>query len=317
MTVRPYEPADADAWDALVARSVNGTFLHTRRYLGYHGDRFADCSLVVLDARGRLAGVLPAAADPASPEDAVSHPGITYGGLVHDGSVRGGALIAALTEAAGALAAQGFGRLLYKAVPFIYHRVPAGDDLYALFRLGATRYRCDLAATVDLGPEPEPNRNRRRNLEKARLAGIRVESGTRYLAPFWEVLTANLQSRFGVRPVHTVEEITLLASLFPDEVECQGVLLGDDLVAGVVLFHTPTVTHPQYSASSPRGREVGALDAGFEAGIAAARARGARYYDFGASTEQGGTVLNESLYAYKVAYGGGGVPYEFYALPLA
>jgi hypothetical protein len=226
-------------------------------------------------------------------------------------------MIEALAAGAAALGERGFTRLRYKAVPFIYHRVPAGDDVYALFRLGATRYRCDLAATIDLGDEPEPNRNRRRNREKARAAGIQVVSDPAYLPAFWEVLATNLMTRFGVAPVHTVGEITDLARRFPDGIETQAVLLGDELVAGVVLFHTPTVTHPQYSAASPRGREVGALDAGFEAGIVAARERGARYYDFGASTEQGGTVLNESLYAFKVAFGGGGVPYEFYDLTIA
>ena len=314
--VRAFDAGDAAAWDELVARSVNGTFLHTRRYLSYHGDRFADCSLVVTDARGRLVGVLPAATDPADLQRAVSHPGITYGGLVHDGTVRGSAAIEALSLAAAALAGQGFRSLRYKAVPYIYHRVPASDDLYALFRLGAARYRSDLSATLDLGHYPGPNRNRRRNLEKARQAGVRVESGPQWLAPFWEVLAANLMERFGVRPVHAVEEIALLASWFPDEIECQAVLQGDALVGGVVLYKASTVWHPQYSAAAPAGREIGALDAGFEAGIAAARERGIRYYDFGICTEEAGTVLNESLYAYKVAYGGGGVTYDFYELLL-
>lgn len=312
MSVAAYDPADADAWDALVRASVNGTFLHTRRYLGYHGDRFADASVVVRDARGRLTGVLPAARDPGDASVVTSHPGITYGGLVHDGSIRGEAVIDVLREAAAIWRESGFATLRYKAVPYVYHRVPAGDDLYALFRLDARRYRCDLSATLDLGEPPRHNRNRRRNLDNARAAGVRVVSGHEHLSAFWPVLTANLRDRFGVDPVHSLAEIETLAALFPDEIECQAVLLGDDLVGGVVLYKTPRVVHPQYSAASPRGREVWALDAAFAAGIEAARAAGARYYDFGNSNEQGGRVLNTSLYAYKVAHGGGGVPYEFY-----
>ena len=313
MRVEPYDPSLADAWDALVARSCNGTFLHTRRYLGYHGDRFADASVVVHDAHDRLVGVLPAAADGSA---VVSHPGITYGGLVHDGSVRGEDVLRTLLAAGDLWRERGFETLRYKAVPYIYHRIPAGDDVYALFRLDAVRYRCDLSAALDLAEPPVPNRNRRRNLDKAREAGLRVVSGTEHLAAFWPVLTANLNERFGVDPVHSLAEISLLASLFPIEIECQAVLLGDELVGGVVLYKTGRVVHPQYSAATPRGREVGALDAAFTAGIEAAREAGARYYDFGNSNEQGGRVLNASLYAYKVAYGGGGVPYESYAVPL-
>lgn len=313
----PYQPEDAAAWDDLVAGSVNGTFLHTRRYLGYHGDRFADASVVVRDARGRLTGVLPAALDPHDARAVVSHPGITYGGLVHDGSIRGEAVLDVLHAAAALWRARGCTTLRYKAVPYIYHRVPAGDDVYALFRLGAHRYRCDLSAALDLGEPPSHNRNRRRNLDKARAAGVTVVSGREHLAAFWPVLTANLRDRYGVDPVHSAAEIGLLADLFPAEIECQAVLVRDELLAGVVLYKTPRVVHPQYSAATPHGRELWALDAAFAAGIAAAREAGARYYDFGSSNEDGGRVLNTSLYAYKVAYGGGGVPYESYewALP--
>ncbi len=33
--IRAYEPDDATAWDDLVERSVNGTILHTRKFLAY------------------------------------------------------------------------------------------------------------------------------------------------------------------------------------------------------------------------------------------------------------------------------------------
>ena len=95
LSVRSFAPADADRWDALVASAVNATFLHTRRFLSYHGERFADRSSIVCDSDGRIVGVFPAALDPADPGVVVSHPGITYGGLVHDGSLGGGACLAA------------------------------------------------------------------------------------------------------------------------------------------------------------------------------------------------------------------------------
>ena len=57
---RAYRPDDAAAWDDLVARSANGTILHTRKFLAYHGDRFRDRSLVVTKSNGKLAGVLDA-----------------------------------------------------------------------------------------------------------------------------------------------------------------------------------------------------------------------------------------------------------------
>lgn len=314
--VAPFDATDADAWDALIDKSVNGTFLHTRRFLGYHGNRFTDRSLVVRDARGRLVGVLPAALDPGEPTRVVSHPGITYGGLVHDGSLRGQHVIDALTHVTAVWRGLGATALRYKAVPHIYHRVPAQDDVYALFRLGAVLSRSDLSACLDLrGPLPR-NRNRRRNLDKAAELGLRVINGPEHLDRFWPILTANLMARFGVQPVHTLDEMQTLAALFPQNVRCQLVTLDGEDVGGVVLFQAGPVVHPQYSAASERGREVFALDAGFQAGIDEARADGASYYDFGISTEEQGRRLNASLYQFKLGFGSGGVTYDFYDLEL-
>src|SRR5919197_1305542 len=86
---RSFSPADAEAWDQLVQRSINGTFLHSRRFLSYHGDRFRDRSVIFTIGSSLIVGVLPAALDPADEETVVSHPGATYGGIVHDGTLQG------------------------------------------------------------------------------------------------------------------------------------------------------------------------------------------------------------------------------------
>jgi hypothetical protein len=43
---------------------------------------------------------------------------------------------------------------------------------------------------------------------------------------------------------------------------------------------------------------------------------GARYFDFGVSNEQGGQILNEGLYRFKMSFGAGGVVHEFYEVAL-
>jgi len=79
LIIRSFAARQAEDWDDLVRRSCNGTFLHTRRFLSYHRDRFADRSLVLYGRRGRVAGVFPAAVSPADRETIVSHPSITGG----------------------------------------------------------------------------------------------------------------------------------------------------------------------------------------------------------------------------------------------
>lgn len=310
-----YEPSLAPAWDELVRRSPMGTFLHTRAFLGHHGDRFEDASLVLRDDGERLLGVLPAA---ASGEGVVaSHPGATFGGIVHDGSLGGPAMLEALATVKDHYRTRGFERLRYAPVPHIYHRLPCGDDLYGLFRLGAERVRCDLSCSVDLEDGPRLSSRRRRGLSKAHRLGVEVAQGPELVEELWTVVEANLAERHGARPLHSVEEMKLLIGLLPGEIEVVAARLRGEVVAGVVLFDSTRVSHAQYIASVPAGQEAGALDAVFDHCLAQAGERGARFFDFGTSNREGGRVLNDGLYEFKAQFGGGGVAYEHYELDLA
>lgn len=316
MQARPYTGADAAQWDAFCAASFCATFLHTRRFLSYHLDRFVDLSLIVED-EGQWVGILPAARHPRDDACVVSHPGITYGGLLHDGNLRGERMLAAIETTVRFYASRGSRRLVYKPVPHIYHRVPAEDDLYALFRLNAVRSRCDLSCAIDLAHRLAASERRKRSRRKAERAGARVTEGPQHAIALWNVLRENLAREHGAAPAHTLEEITLLKELFPENIRVVAAELDGKLEAGVILFVTETAHHAQYIASSEKGYEACALDAVFEHCIAAAQSAGARWFDFGTSNESEGRVLNEGLYRFKSEFGGGGIAYEFYELAIS
>ena len=314
--VRSYEPELAETWDDLIRRSCNGTILHTRRFISYHGDRFRDWSLVLEDRRGKVVGVFPAAQDPSDPEVVVSHPGLTYGGLVHDGSVRGASMIGVLEEIAGRYRSLGCCRLRYKAVPAIYHVAPAEDDLYALFRLGARRYRSDLSATIDLSHRARVSQRRVRSRKRAEVEGVTAEDAWGEIASFWQILEWHLDSRYGVAPVHALAEIELLHDLFPDEIILIAAKIGAELVGGTVLFLTGPVLHMQYTATTEDGRAKFVTDLVMERAIDLGRQLGCRFFDFGSSTVDQGWSLNQGLYQFKVSFGAGGVVYDHYELDL-
>ena len=76
-----YEEGYAATWDQFVRESRNGTFLFQRPFMEYHKDRFEDASLLFLDEKGGVRGLLPA--NVRSDKGLVqSHGGLTYGGLV-------------------------------------------------------------------------------------------------------------------------------------------------------------------------------------------------------------------------------------------
>jgi hypothetical protein len=316
LRVRPFVPADADAWDEFVARSVNGTFLHTRRFLSYAGDRFDDRSLVVESRRG-IVGVLPAATHQSDPQIVESHEGLSYGGLVHDGSLRMPAMLTALEAVVDRYYHDGLRMLRYKPVPHVYHGILAADDLYALFRLAATRTRCHLASVIDVANRPAPAQRRVRSLSKAERAGLAIDRGPLLIEPYWRVLTERLATRHDAVPFHTLAELQHLQRHFPEGLECVVATERGQVVAGVLLFHCGTVTHAQYIASSERGLATCAIDLVLAHVLASCAERRVRSLSLGNSTLYGGNVFSESLYDFKSELGAGGVVHETYDLQLA
>ena len=87
------------------------------------------------------------------------------------------------------------------------------------------------------------------------------------------------------------------------------------MVAGCVVYETENVAHIQYIASSDEGRAVGALDGLFHYLINDVY-RDVRFFDFGISTENGGSVLNNGLLSQKEGFGARGVVYDVYEIDL-
>ena len=315
ISTRRFGPDDSTAWDQLCAESPQATFLHTRKFLSYHGDRFQDASLMI-ELDGRLLGIFPAAISEADPTLIVSHPGITFGGLLNHGKLKGERVIAALAEVSNYYRQMGFAKLLYKAVPHFYHLMPSQDDIYALFRLGARRIRCDLSCTIDLAARQKVSERRRRSLKKAYSAGVSVVEGSHYIPELWPTLKQNLEAKNRAAPVHSLEEISLLVSRFPDHITSAVAKIDGTVEAGVVIFKSRNVHHAQYITSSATANQVCALDAVFEHCISSAAKARARWFDFGISNENQGKVLNDGLYRFKSEFGGGGMVHEFYELDL-
>lgn len=279
-----------------------------------------DCSLVI-EEDGHWLGLLPAAYLPESGREAAgrriaSHPGITYGGVIHQGALLGGRMLEAFEAIIRHYREAGAATLVYKVVPHFYHRVPAQDDLYALFRLGARRLRCDLSSTIDLAARRAPTERRRRSLGRAVKQGIVVRDGVSQLGDFWNILSANLARRHNAKPVHSLAEIELLADRFPAEIRCYGAYLHEEMLAGTVLFATPVTLHAQYIAATEEGMRTSALDAVFDHLLNLAAQEGYRWFDFGISTEKQSFSLNEGLYRFKSEFGGGGTVHEIYELDL-
>ena len=260
MHIEKYSPTEKASWDAFVEASKNGTFLFRRDYMDYHADRFCDHSLMIYSDRHRLLALLPAN---ISGQQLYSHQGLTYGGLILGTDARADDVLQIFQDIIAYLRALGITAWHYKQMPTIYHRCPAEEDEYALWRCGAQLETCLISTTIPLTGTllPATERRRRRGMKRAMAAGLTI----RYDAPlndFWPIMVSNLMQRYGLSPVHTLDEMTLLQQRFPQNIRCHTVCdASGTALAGCVLYDcNDRVIHIQYGHATPEGKALGALD---------------------------------------------------------
>lgn len=310
MEVFRYNSSLKAEWDAFVEVSKNGTFLLKRDYMEYHSDRFTDCSLMFYDGEN-LKALFPAS---LHVKRVVSHGGLTYGGLIVDRSMTMGGMLDVMDSLLSFLKGEGMEELAYKRIPSIYYTYPSDEDLYALFRNGATLSKCGISSAIYLPERIRFSERRRRAVNKAKRFGLTIQESTDFEG-FLKVLSDVLSQRHGVSPVHTAPELRLLQSLFPENIKLYVALKENCILAGTVVYVTPQVVHTQYLANSEEGRTCGALDFVID-NLVSDVYKDKRYFDFGISTEDGGHYLNEGLAVQKQEFGARGIVYEEFSVRL-
>lgn len=314
LTVVRYDESRKDEWNAFVATSKNGTFLFDRGYMDYHSDRFTDCSLMFYK-HGKLMAMLPA--NWRKDEGTVqSHGGLTYGGLIVPKEMIAVDALEVFSCAIDWMKRQlGAHRWIYKPIPYIYSQLPAEEDLYALFRSGGSLKERGVSSVIDFSNRLPMRELRRRGYNKAVKAGLKVDIGNMGadFQAFWDILAGILMTKHKKNPVHTVDELRLLQSRFPDRIRLHVVRDGGQIVAGIMVYDMGHVVHAQYIASSETGKKTGALDLLIHHLITEVYAD-RTYFDFGVSTENGGSYLNEGLIFQKEGFGARSVVYDTYEL---
>lgn len=309
--IAPYTPDRKTEWDDFVRASKNGTFLFYRDYMEYHSDRFCDFSFLVHDSKDRLISVLPAH---RLGDHVISHGGLTYGGFVTSENIRVLVMIDMFKSALDHLASLGVRRLTYKTIPHIYHQVPSGEAWYALSCLGARLVRRDVLSVVSPQRGIAMQERRRRSIRKAESHGLCVRRGDS-LAEFWALLERNLADVYGAKPVHSLEEITLLRSRFPENIKLFVASAGCEIIAGIIIYESEMVAHVQYVGTTPRGRDVGAVDLIYH-WLLTQYYREKPFFDFGNSVGTDAWGINVGVLEYKESFGARAVVQDFFELDL-
>ena len=226
-------------------------------------------------------------------------------------SVTAADVIALFKELNEFLRRAGIKKVIYRPIPWIYHRHPSEEDLYAIFwQCRARLHSRNIGTTICMNQQLAWRKDHRRRLKQAEQQCVKVvKNGS--IEEFWGILEENLRKKFNAKPVHTLEEMMLLKSKFPENIIQYNAYLGGQIIGGITFYLTPQVLHGQYSATNEAGKENGAMEAIYQR-VMYEDFPSIPYLDFGSSTEQQGSQVNEGLIAHKEGYGGRAICYDTY-----
>jgi len=306
MKILKYEEKYKKEWDEFVENSKNGTFLIKRDYMEYHKDRFPDNSYIIQDEKNKIQALIPGT---IKDDIFYTHRGLTYGGFILNKESK----IKDIKEYFALLNEElkniGIKKVIYKLIPYIYHSYLSQEDEYILYTLDAKNIFTGISSTIDLQTDFKFNSLRKRGISKAKRLECFIEKDRDY-EEFWKILQENLEKNHNTKPVHSLNEILYLKSLFRNNIELYAVKNKKlEIIAGVILYINKDVVHVQYISANKEGKETSALDFLFNY-LIKEKFKDKKYFDFGTSVEGDGKYLNEGLIFQKEGFGARGIVYK-------
>lgn len=313
--VEPFSEQHEVQWDEFVQQeSLNGTFLHTRKFLNYHkSGKFEDVSLEVYK-KNKLVAVCPACRIKDGADNIFySHLGSTFGGIIFSRDIYCAEEIIELVLIVEKYIKDiGFNKIIMKLVPDIYCKTSMSLFEYVLRYQGYSNY-VELNSYVNLEYDEtiiwqKMDRNKKRNINKCeeqKLWFRKLDSDDE-LGQFWQLLKINL-SKHGLKPIHSLDEILEFHHYrLKEETVFYGVGLGQELMAAgmMFVFDKVNILHAQNLSYNPFvEREFSPITYLYYKIIMEAKKEGYCRLTWGVSTEDHGKMLNMGLIRNKESYG--------------
>ena len=296
MKIIRYTEEYRSQWEEFVSCSKNGTFHLSRNFIDYHGTKFIDHSLLAFD-EDKLVSVL---AMNESGKDVFAHQGLTYGGWVLSHNIRLDEFHSLFVAFLQYLEGKGIEQLHYKTIPFMYHQVPAQEDIHMLFLAGAKCTGQHVNPVIIPSNVPKFQERRARGMKKALKEDVRIETSENIDAYY--SIVEDLLKAYNSKPAHSREEIIDLKNRFPNEIILNAAFVGNEMCGGILCFETPNCVRFQYIASTLEGKEKGALDLLFATLIQETYSK-KNFIDFGTSTNDQGASLALGISQQKEGFG--------------
>ena len=313
LTVQYYESAMEAEWDDFVLnKSMNGTFLQTRKFINYHPEgRFADRSLCIRKGNELVATILACELEDEGKRTFFAHKGTTFGGITLSDKVYSASSVNELMEAVHSfLQEEGFEKIYLKMVPDAYQKRNTNLLDYFLYKNGYTcynelnyymhldRYKADVITQFSSSKRRD-YRYSLKNPLQFKLLETREE-----IAQFYEVLKLNL-AKLNLHAVHSLEDLyDLKFNRFDDKIRFYGVYLEDKMIAGSMIFiFDGRIFHTQYLSSDEQYLKIFPMDFLITNLIQTAVDMDMELFSFGICTEDQGRYLNLGLSRFKEGFG--------------
>lgn len=287
-------------WDKFVVSSTNASFIHLRKYINYHKDRFIDESLMIYNDND-LVAIFPCTHD-IKTNSIISHPGLPYCGLIYK-NIDFFQIDMIINQIVNFFRSLGIIRIVYKLIPFNFCKSSNFEDEYVLYKNEFKLSRVDLNSVINLGHIHQKSKRRERSFQKSLKYNLTISNDLKNIDEFWNILSENLKVKFNTIPVHTIGEIKKLLNLFPKEILPFFVINDGLLVSGAICYSINNCFHIQYISSNKTGIDTCANDFLLTNIINSCLDKNYRYFSFGISSYEDGQKINTSLLKFKSEFG--------------
>jgi len=310
LVIKPYTSDMESIWDTFIDAAINGTFLQSRRFLSYHGEKFIDSSLMFY-LKDKLICICPACTIIENEQKSFwAHKGSTFGGLIFAaGEYKAEKVIEIIKLLKQYLYENNYSEAYLKITADLFSLKSSDLLEYCLWYEGFNSYR-ELSTysvltdcTEDLAASFSRTYRRYRNRWMDVGAQFLELDSIDKISDFYDILVENLQI-YNAKPIHSVDElIDLKFNRIPEETVFYGTYLDGKIVAGCLLFkffpvktihmqYVATAQNLEYDLPSPTAFTYFSM-------LEVTRKLGFNRISWGTSNFEMGRVLNESLIRFK------------------
>lgn len=302
-----------EEWDDFVLnKSMNGTFLQTRKFINYHQEgKFQDCSLMIYKGNDIVGVVLASICMIDGEKYFFSHRGTTFGGIVISKQIYNASNVSEIMDLfEQKIKELGCTKCYLKQTAPIFQKQNTDLLDYFLYQKGyqeytelnfymhLDRYSEDVISQFSSSKRRDYRYSLKNNLT------FRQLNNEKEIKQFYDVLQLNLQ-KLNLHSVHSYEDLLdLKFNRLNNTIEFYGVYYEDKMIAGSMIFiFNGHIFHTQYLSSDQNYLKLYPMDFLICNLIQVAVDKKMDIFTFGICTEDQGRYINLGLSRFKEGFG--------------